>query len=52
MNDNDCDNAKNEPIYLNNEATPKTAVFDGTTTSPAPGAVRAAAASTIVLDAN
>ena len=51
MNDNDCDNAKNDPIYINNEETPETAVFDGTTSSPAPGDVGAAAASS-VPDAN
>ena len=40
------------PYTSTNEATPETAVVDGATTSPAPGDVGAAAASTIVLDAN
>ena len=52
MNDNDCDNAKNDPIYINNEETQETAVFDSTTPYPTPGNVRAAAASTSVPDAN
>ena len=50
MNDDACDGAEKIPVFLNNEATPYTTVFDSV--NPAPTAGASGAASTIVSDAH
>ena len=50
MNNDACDGAEKIPVFLNNEATPYTTVFDSVNTAPTAGA--SGAASTIVSDAH
>ena len=60
MNNDDCNNATNQPVSLNNKYNPYTAVFDIASPAPTYGAIAtaavdatvAAAASTIVPDAH
>ena len=52
MNNDSQEDATNEPIYLNNEATPGASVLNGAATDPTIATAAAAANSTIVPDAH